>query len=164
MKEFINNWENRPSEIRALLNPAFCGLLIYAAIVEYKRINKQDINITLLFLILPLILNSNLKEIINTNKSKNLIYIVNNNKSNFQNFDYIFNYYVEYTYEAIYFLYFNEHIEIFENKFIIKGNKIRFNEIYFKKHTKVIAALIRVFSKIKSESTIYSTLGVTHES
>lgn len=75
MKEFINNWENRPSEIRALLNPAFCGLLIYVAIAEYKKINKQDINITLLFLILPLILNSNLREIINANKSKNLIYI-----------------------------------------------------------------------------------------
>jgi hypothetical protein len=164
MKEFINKWQSRPPEIRTLLNPAFCGLLLYTSMKEYKKLNKKDISITLLFLILPLILNIGLRDIIASNKNKNLIFIVNSHKNKFHNFDYIFNYYTEYTYEAIYFLYFNQHIKIVDNKFVITSKNNKFNDDYFNKYIKDISNLIKILSKVKSESTIYSTLGVSHES
>ncbi|MCU4709990.1 three component ABC system middle component [Acinetobacter pittii] len=164
MNEFINKWQSRPPEVRTLLNPAFCGLLLYTSMKEYKKLNKKDISIPLLFLILPLILNMDLRNIITTNKNKNLIYIVNSNKNKFHSFDYIFNYYTEYTYEAIYFLYFNQYIEIAKNNFIIKSKNNKFNDDYLNKYIKDISHLIKILSKVKSDSTIYSTLGVSHES
>lgn len=163
MKEIIEVLKNRPPEVRSLLNPAFCGFIIYTSILEYNRITKTNINVTLLFLILPIILNEKLRDLFSKNKTKNLIYIVNDNKYHFKNFDYIFNYYIEYTFEAIYFLVMNNHLEIKNETLIIKSKKIKFNDSHFKKYSKDISILMKIFSKVKSESTIYSTLGVNHE-
>lgn len=37
----MNNWENRPQEIAYLLNPAFCGRLIYTVVRQYNLTSKH---------------------------------------------------------------------------------------------------------------------------
>lgn len=103
MDSYIYKWFNRPNEVKTLLNPAYCGLIILLMLKNYKKISKNDINITLLFLALPIIMNSNYREIIKKNKTKNLVYITSKYNNYFYNFEYYFNYYIQYTFEGLFF-------------------------------------------------------------
>ena len=49
-------WEDRPDEVKNLLNSAFCGRIIYSTISEYQKSTKRDFPFPLVYLILPLIL------------------------------------------------------------------------------------------------------------
>ena len=49
-------WEERPIEVANLLNPAFCGRVIYQSIAGYREAHSTDMPYALLFLILPLVL------------------------------------------------------------------------------------------------------------
>ena len=49
-------WENRSDEVRNLLNPAFCGRVIYGTISEYQKNTKRDFPFPLIYLVLPLVL------------------------------------------------------------------------------------------------------------
>ena len=49
-------WEYRPDEVKNLLNPAFCGRVIYGTVSEYQKRTKRDFPFPLVYLILPLVL------------------------------------------------------------------------------------------------------------
>jgi hypothetical protein len=49
-------WSNRPPEVAALLNPAFCGLLTYAAVDGYLSQRGSGMPFEFTFLVLPLLL------------------------------------------------------------------------------------------------------------
>lgn len=49
-------WEYRPDEVKNLLNPAFCGRVIYGTIAEYQKSTKRDFPFPLVYLVLPLVL------------------------------------------------------------------------------------------------------------
>ncbi len=49
-------WQQRPTEVANLLNPAFCSLLLRDAIKAYQQTNTKGLPYTLLFLILPVVL------------------------------------------------------------------------------------------------------------
>jgi len=49
-------WEDRPPEVASLLNPAFCGLLCYAAVDGYRSIDSTGMPFSESFLVLPLLL------------------------------------------------------------------------------------------------------------
>jgi hypothetical protein len=49
-------WRDRPPEIAALLNPAFCGELIARATQDYERIRAAAFPLPLGFVVLPLVL------------------------------------------------------------------------------------------------------------
>ena len=61
----MREWEKRPKEIQTLLNPAFCGRLLYAAIVEYDNKDNRHMPFPLLYLILPLVLHLETRQKIN---------------------------------------------------------------------------------------------------
>ncbi|KUO76694.1 MAG: hypothetical protein APF81_11525 [Desulfosporosinus sp. BRH_c37] len=52
----MKNWESRAKEIAYLLNPAFCGRIIYHAIKTYSEETKRPMPFPLVYLILPLVL------------------------------------------------------------------------------------------------------------
>lgn len=58
----MNNCENRPQEIAYLLNPAFCGRLIYTVVRQYNLISNQSFLFPLIYLILPPILHRKTRE------------------------------------------------------------------------------------------------------
>lgn len=52
----MKSWNERTREVAHLLNPAFCGRLLYAAIKEYERKTQHAFPFPLVYLILPLVL------------------------------------------------------------------------------------------------------------
>jgi hypothetical protein len=59
-------WDQRPVEIRNLFNPAFCGLVLYRAMCGYEEeeTERKGIPFSLTFLILPLCLHKQTREIL----------------------------------------------------------------------------------------------------
>ena len=49
-------WDSRPDEVKHLLNPAFCGRVIYGTVSEYQKVTRRDFPFPLVYLILPLVL------------------------------------------------------------------------------------------------------------
>ena len=58
----MKNWENRVTEIAYLLNPAFCGRIIYHAIKTYQQESKRPMPFPLVYLILPMVLHRKTRE------------------------------------------------------------------------------------------------------
>lgn len=58
----MKNWENRATEIAYLLNPAFCGRIIYHAINTYQQESKRPMPFPLVYLILPMVLHRKTRE------------------------------------------------------------------------------------------------------
>ena len=52
----MKSWNERTHEIAYLLNPAFCGRLLYAAIKEYECKKQHAFPFPLVYLVLPLVL------------------------------------------------------------------------------------------------------------
>lgn len=51
------NWEEKPSEIKSLLNPAFCTLILFEGVKSYRKKAKKGMPYEIAFILLPLILN-----------------------------------------------------------------------------------------------------------
>lgn len=52
----MKSWNERTREVAYLLNPAFCGRLLYATIKEYERKTQHAFPFPLVYLVLPLVL------------------------------------------------------------------------------------------------------------
>jgi hypothetical protein len=61
----MRRWEERPIEVANLLNPAFCGRVIYQSIGGYRQAPSTDMPYALLFLVLPLVLHAPTRATIN---------------------------------------------------------------------------------------------------
>ncbi len=62
----INDWNERPSDYRRLLNPAFCGLLITRAVKDYEDLASQGMPLALCFLVLPMVIPTYLRDALPT--------------------------------------------------------------------------------------------------
>jgi hypothetical protein len=49
-------WNQRPFEVRNLFNPAFCGVILFRALVGYEEENQAGMPFSLALLVLPLCL------------------------------------------------------------------------------------------------------------
>lgn len=63
---YMKSWNERSREIAYLLNPAFCGRLLYTAVKEYERKAKHPFPFPLIYLILPLVLHKQTRTRINS--------------------------------------------------------------------------------------------------
>lgn len=62
----MRGWEQRSTEVAYLLNPAFCGRIIYNAIKTYSGQTNRPMPFPLVYLILPLVLHKKTRERINS--------------------------------------------------------------------------------------------------
>lgn len=60
------DWENRAPEVKYLLNPAFCGRLIYTVLKEYEKQKNAPMPFPLVYLILPLVLHKQTRDTISS--------------------------------------------------------------------------------------------------
>lgn len=58
----MKKWDSRATEIAYLLNPAFCGRIIYHAIKTYSTESKRPMPFPLVYLILPMVLHRKTRE------------------------------------------------------------------------------------------------------
>lgn len=60
----MKRWDQRPVEIRNLLNPAFCGLVLFRALHGYEEEDARGMPFSLSLLVLPLCLHKESREVI----------------------------------------------------------------------------------------------------
>lgn len=53
---YVNKWDMRTHEVAYLLNPAFCGRILYSTIKTYNEILNRAFPFPLIYLVLPLVL------------------------------------------------------------------------------------------------------------
>ena len=59
-------WNERTHEIAYLLNPAFCGRILYSSIKAYNEKTRKSFPFPLIYLILPLVLHKKTRININS--------------------------------------------------------------------------------------------------
>lgn len=67
-------WNYRSNEIAYLLNPAFCGRILFNTVKTYNDITKKAFPFPLIYLVLPLILHKKTRELINS-RTKMLLWL-----------------------------------------------------------------------------------------
>lgn len=72
-------WDKRPIEIRNLLNPAFCGLILCRAMAGYEEKSAEGLPFSLSVLVLPLCLHKYSREVINRGSKGYLLKTIENN-------------------------------------------------------------------------------------
>ena len=70
------DWRERPFEERNLFNPAFCALVIAAAIREYERTAREPMPYSLTLLVLPLCLHPWTRDEILDNKTISVLRVI----------------------------------------------------------------------------------------
>lgn len=60
-RDKVAPWYRRPIEIRNLLNPAFCGRILYTTIAEYQFKTDSSFPFPLIYLVLPLVLTESIR-------------------------------------------------------------------------------------------------------
>jgi Family of unknown function (DUF6521) len=71
----MRDWSSRPFEERNLFNPAFCGVVLAAAIREYERVSGKPMPYSLTLLVLPMCLHLASREQILENKKLSVLRI-----------------------------------------------------------------------------------------
>lgn len=59
-------WKMRTKEVAYLLNPAFCGRILYGTVKKYNEISNRLFQFPLIYLVLPLVLHKNTRRAINS--------------------------------------------------------------------------------------------------
>lgn len=77
----MKTWELRPIEEAHLLNPAFCGELLRRAIRQYSVFGTSAFPYPLTFLVLPIVLHRQTRELISPNTREQLHVWLQNNQS-----------------------------------------------------------------------------------
>jgi len=62
----MKRWTERPAEVVNLLNPAFCGRLLYDTIRTYNDTANRGFPFPLIYLVLPLLLHKATRQSINS--------------------------------------------------------------------------------------------------
>jgi Family of unknown function (DUF6521) len=60
----MSSWAIRPAEERSLLNPAFCSCLLWQAASGYESIANKPLPMDVAFLILPVVLHAETRELL----------------------------------------------------------------------------------------------------
>lgn len=152
----MRSWKYRPKEVAFLLNPAYCGKILYATIKKYNEIStKKRFPFALIYLVLPLMLYPQLPEKINANTRFSKF--VTDNPELFINFGERARNLITITNETIEFL--------MSGKAVILNNDATFNcsELIKLPKEKLIRkseALGKMFATAGTVNVIYLMLGV----
>jgi Family of unknown function (DUF6521) len=75
----MKRWDQRPFEIKNLFNPAFCGVVLFKALLGYEEENPEGMPFSLALLVLPLCLQQDSRQVIAGNSRSYLLKIVETN-------------------------------------------------------------------------------------
>ncbi len=160
-------WKDRPIEIQNLLNPAFCGEVLRRSIIKYKTETNRSFPFELSFLVLPLILNKEIRTLIPTRGAKYFhSWVENNPKVKFGLSESIKRF-SPYTKEAILFLSQQEHVKFEVDGSISILNSRRKSILNYEIEThpdnfyKKSEKLGQWFAKSLNTDHVFSTLGVS---
>lgn len=160
----MRNWELRATEVAYLLNPAFCGRIIYNVIKTYFEETKRPMPFLLVYLILPLVLHKRTREIINS--ATQMQVWIQRNPEVLIGFAERTNSMIKVTNEAVEFLLQNEVINL-TNKAELEQCKLKkslsttkYTNHEIKKCISKSSSVAKWFSKAGTVETIYTCWGV----
>lgn len=158
----LPNWEERPLAVAYLLNPAFCGEVIRRCIFAYQKINPSGFPFQLAFLILPIILNKNIRESLPKSSGKNFVAWIEEHQIIKKDLPNIIKNIVPYSQESIMFLMMYGIIKINENgNFVANPPKEAISEenevAECYKKAKILGKL---FAKAGTSQSIFIYLGI----
>ncbi|WP_295947647.1 three component ABC system middle component [uncultured Bartonella sp.] len=160
----MKRWDFRPFEIKYLLNPAFCGLLLVRALEGYESVSKRGMPFSLLLLILALCLPSSSRNIILDSKRSYLLKIIEERPEILIDLPERARELIPYTYEAMGLLLFYGCISIDDNGCFSlikeKIKRIRNGTDEVKQCLKAALTIGKMFAQVGSRSTIYISFGV----
>lgn len=74
-------WKERPKEVANLLNPAFCSSILNSSVLGYNQVNKKDMPLPILFMVLPIILHEPTRNALPNRVNKSLVTWIKENNS-----------------------------------------------------------------------------------
>lgn len=160
----MREWNRRTEEVRNLMNPAFCGRILYATIAEYQLKTQRNFPFPLVFLVLPLVLPRQIREKISS-KTQFTNWIQDNQELVY-NFAKRASDLVEITNESLEFmmqtgyLLITETGEIQKNITIRNLSKTQYTDSEIKECILKAEHVARWFAKTGNIETIYICLGV----
>ncbi|HBI36010.1 MAG: hypothetical protein A2015_06175 [Spirochaetes bacterium GWF1_31_7] len=160
-----NNWSERSSIIANILNPAFCGKVLRTTLKSYKDETSIGMSYSMIYLILPIILHKNTRELLpSTTRIKFYDWLKENPNIRIGLAERIKNM-VMYTQESLQFLIYHEAIQIDDSGLtsVIKYKKDN-STLNETKELVDIFHKSRFFgkwlSKIGNIETIFAVLGI----
>ncbi|MVM39212.1 hypothetical protein GO730_19415 [Spirosoma sp. HMF3257] len=158
----LPNWEERPVAVAHLLNPAFCGEVIKRCITEFQKIDKIGLSFQLSFLILPIILNKDIRESLPKTSGKNFITWIEENQILKQELPILITNVVPYTKEALMFLLMYKIVKINDKGYFesITKNKPLTEENEVVECYKKAELLGKLFAKAGASQLIFISLGI----
>lgn len=75
----MKRWDQRPFEVRNLFNPAFCGLVLFKALLGYEEENPNGMPFSLALIVLPLCLHKDSRQVVADNPRSYLLKTVEKN-------------------------------------------------------------------------------------
>ncbi|MEX0598031.1 MAG: three component ABC system middle component [Candidatus Paceibacterota bacterium] len=158
------DWNNKPTEVKCLLNPGFCSLVFFEIVKNFNKKNQKGMPFEIAFVALPMILNRRISnQLPKTTNARMDMWLKNNLQ-----IKYIFMRSAlnmrDYAYEALIFGLKHEVIKINEEGRLIEGKLRKKATIVNTKELKVIIKqsqfLGRWLSKIDNTINLYSILGI----
>lgn len=158
----LPNWEDRPTNVANLLNPAFCGEVIRRCITEYQKINSVGLPFQLAFLVFPIILNKQIRESLPKTSGKNFVAWIEENQIIKKDLPNIIKNIVPYSQESIMFLMMYEIIRINEkgNFEVMTKSKTINDENEVTECYKKAELLGKLFAKAGTSQFIFINLGI----
>ena len=163
----MKRWEERAIEVANLLNPAFCGRLLYESINGYRDHESREMPYALLFLVLPLVLHGPTRSHI-SGATRHFQVWLNGHQEVKLGFAQRARSLVPYTREAVSFLCSARVVKVLDEAaaFTIAGTlrRRRGTTIQVSEETRDCLAKARIvgrwFARVNSVATVYAMCGV----
>ncbi|SDH66683.1 three component ABC system middle component [Chitinophaga filiformis] len=159
----LPTWENRPEITANLINPAFCSEIIRECAIAFKNEAKDSLPFSLAVLVLPLILNSRIRERLPKSKSNTIHAWINDNEDIKIGLAKHIKSFLPFSRESIMFGIAHNTLSIDDNGGVdikVRKGKLKLDDLEIKSCISKATTLGKVFSKSGNPLTIYSILGI----
>jgi hypothetical protein len=159
----LPTWENRPEITANLVNPAFCSEIIRESASAYKAEINENLPFSLAILILPLVLNSRIRERMPKSKSNTIHSWINENEDLKIGLPKLITSFLPFSREAIMFGIAHDSISIDEQGGLdlkTRKGKLKMDDPEIKSCVNKAIILGKLFTKSGNSLTIYSILGI----
>jgi len=162
----LREWEQRPFEIAYGLNPAYNALLLYEAISAFQKNRPRGMPMALVFLILPLVFYTKMRESLPGNEHSSLYEWLRNHPEVRINFSRKVSQLIPYTKESIMFAMQKGVIDINEHGNFVVNKKNKLKKLDWPTDSMVVSGrekakfLGRWFTFLGNVETIYRSLGI----
>ena len=159
-------WNERPSEIANLFNPAFCGVLLVRAVGGFSSIAGEGMPVGLAFLTLPIVLHEQTRNLLPRSRTTWMVQWLQRNPEVRVGFAARAGALVPCTRESLLFMAVHRHLVIDETSKLVQGNPIRsarrleLQSDEFKKCMSKAKLVGEMFAKAGKPATIFALWGV----